>query len=203
MSALAFELPAALEAHEPPGGARPRARRGRAAGRAPRTTARSSTPASPSCPRFLAPGDLLVVNISATLAGRGPGATPRRPSRARATSSTPAPELDDGWWVVELRTADGCRSARAPGRRAARAARRTRDARAAARRTPRARGLIARRASLAARSRSRTYLARHGRADPLRLRPRALAARGLPERLRDRARQRRDAERRPAVHAPS
>ena len=55
-------------------------------------------------PALLDPGDLLVVNVSATIAGRGLG--PPRPtaSRSRVHFATPAPQLADGWWVVELRS---------------------------------------------------------------------------------------------------
>ncbi len=51
-------------------------------------------------PRFLAPGDLLVVNNSATLAAAIPG------QRAGGTAVTVhlSNQLDDGTWLVELRT---------------------------------------------------------------------------------------------------
>jgi len=106
LSALAFELPAALEAREPPearGLARDEVRlmvtrRGDGA----ITHARFH-----ELPRFLDAGDLLVINTSATLpaavaARRGDG------SAARVHFATQAPHLpEEGWWVVELRSADG------------------------------------------------------------------------------------------------
>ena len=53
-------------------------------------------------PRFLAPGDVLVVNTSATLPAAVDGRLGDR--RVELRLSTPA---DDGLWIVELRTADG------------------------------------------------------------------------------------------------
>lgn len=52
---------------------------------------------------FLAPGDLLVVNTSATL----PAAVDARLSDGRATVVHFSTELDDGSWVAELRRPDG------------------------------------------------------------------------------------------------
>jgi S-adenosylmethionine:tRNA ribosyltransferase-isomerase len=106
LSALAFELPAALEAHEPPevrGLARDEVRLmvARRAGGAI-THARFR-----ELPRFLDAGDLLVINTSATLpaavpAQRGDGAT------VRVHFATRAPHVrGERWWVVELRSADG------------------------------------------------------------------------------------------------
>ena len=106
MSALAFELPAALEAHEPPearGLARDEIRlmvSSRCDGSIVHARFREL-----AC--FLAAGDLLVLNISATLpaavaARRGDG------SAARVHFATAAPHLrEESWWVVELRSADG------------------------------------------------------------------------------------------------
>ena len=82
-------------------------------------------------PDVLAPGDLLVVNISAT-APRGA----RRPARRRhavgCTLATPAPRAAPAsWWVVELRTRRRRASAAATARAGERArARRRRAARA-------------------------------------------------------------------------
>jgi S-adenosylmethionine:tRNA ribosyltransferase-isomerase len=53
-------------------------------------------------PRFLQPGDLLVVNTSATLPAAVPGSIDGR--RISLHMST---HLDDGTWVVELRRPDG------------------------------------------------------------------------------------------------
>ena len=59
-------------------------------------------PASATCPSLLEPGDLVVVNTSATLPGRLP---------ARRADGVPVPlhwstTLDDGDWVVEIRRPD-------------------------------------------------------------------------------------------------
>ena len=53
-------------------------------------------------PRFLAPGDLLVVNTSATLAAAVPG---RRPDGRPVLVHWSGP-LEDGTWLVELRTGE-------------------------------------------------------------------------------------------------
>jgi S-adenosylmethionine:tRNA ribosyltransferase-isomerase len=111
MNALAFELPAALEAHEPP--------EARGLGRddvrllvATRHDRRIVHAAFPQLPFFLEPGDLLVVNTSATL----PASLPA--SRADGTAvrlhlSTPAPAAPgDDWWVLEVRSADGAEPVR-------------------------------------------------------------------------------------------
>jgi S-adenosylmethionine:tRNA ribosyltransferase-isomerase len=110
-----IELPAALEASEPPearGLARDEVRllvAARRAGRIEHARFRD-------LPSYLAPGDLLVVNTSATI----PAAVPaRRPGGepVELRFSTPAPprresasDLAGGpWWVVEVRSADGAR----------------------------------------------------------------------------------------------
>ena len=105
-AAPAFELPTALEAHEPPearGLARDEVRlmvASRHDGSIAHATFRD-------LPHFLRAGDVLVVNTSATL----PAAVLAR--RADGSSlelrfSTAAPGLPDGrWWVVELRSGDG------------------------------------------------------------------------------------------------
>ena len=106
MSAPAFDLPAGAEAREPPEARGvPRdgvrlmvARRGEAAIEHARFS---------DLPSFLAGGDLLVVNDSATL----PAAVGARLSDGTAVelhAATRAPHLHDGdWWVVELRTPGG------------------------------------------------------------------------------------------------
>jgi S-adenosylmethionine:tRNA ribosyltransferase-isomerase len=110
MSSLAFELPKALEAHDPPearGQARDQVRllvAERAGGRIRHVSFRD-------LPDLLAPGDLLVVNTSATL----PAAVDARRadgSRLRLHFATRAPGLDDSWRVVELRSEDGGSPAR-------------------------------------------------------------------------------------------
>ena len=57
---------------------------------------------------MLAPGDLLVVNVSATLAAALPA---RRAdgSDVRVHVASRAPGLEQSWRVVELRSADGAR----------------------------------------------------------------------------------------------
>jgi S-adenosylmethionine:tRNA ribosyltransferase-isomerase len=109
VTALAFSLPARLEAVAPPV-----ARDGvrlMAARRAERSIEHARFH---ELPRLLAPGDLLVVNTSATL----PAAIAvRRDGDAGLMMhlATRAPVLaGDGWWVVELRSGDGARPA--PGR---------------------------------------------------------------------------------------
>jgi S-adenosylmethionine:tRNA ribosyltransferase-isomerase len=105
-SALAFELPQALEAHEPPE-ARGLARDEVRLMVAQRSDGSLAHTRFNELPRFLDPGDLLVINTSATL----PAAVPAR--RADGTVlelhfATEAPHLPGGdWWVVELRSADG------------------------------------------------------------------------------------------------
>ena len=105
-TALAFELPQALEAHEPPE-ARGLARDEVRLMVAQRSDGSLVHARFNELPRFLDPGDLLVINTSATL----PAAVPAR--RADGTVlelhfATEAPHLPGGdWWVVELRSADG------------------------------------------------------------------------------------------------
>jgi S-adenosylmethionine:tRNA ribosyltransferase-isomerase len=115
VSALAFELPTRLEATEPPEqrGLRRDGVRLMVAHRCggPLVNARFH-----ELPQLLDPHDLLVVNVSATLpasvSGRRAGTWDDEPVRVHF--STPVPELDDHWWVVEVRGADG--STPAPGR---------------------------------------------------------------------------------------
>ena len=111
MSALAFELPPRLEATEPPeqrGLARDGVRL--MVADAPTTAARSRP--LPRAAGAAAPGDLW----SSTSRRRCP---PRSPGRRAATArpvrvhfATRAPELDERWRVVELRSADGSHPAR-------------------------------------------------------------------------------------------
>jgi S-adenosylmethionine:tRNA ribosyltransferase-isomerase len=98
MSVLTFELPARLEADRPPE-ARDDVRllvANRAEGSIVHSRFRE-------LPRFLAPGDLLLLNTSATL----PAALPATRADGEAMElrlSTPAPDLDpDRAWIVELR----------------------------------------------------------------------------------------------------
>jgi S-adenosylmethionine:tRNA ribosyltransferase-isomerase len=106
MSALAFELPTALEANEPPeahGFDRDEVRLMVVT----RHDGRIVHARFHDLPRFLAPGDLLVINTSATLAA----AVPARHADGTALElrlSTPAPDRPpESWWIVELRGADG------------------------------------------------------------------------------------------------
>jgi S-adenosylmethionine:tRNA ribosyltransferase-isomerase len=116
VSVPAFELPGALEAREPPEA------RGLRRDDVRLLVARRSSGAIEHArfrdlPRLLEPGDLLVVNVSATLpaaivARRGDG------SAARVHFATRAPRLDASWRVVEIRSADGARPASGgPGER--------------------------------------------------------------------------------------
>jgi S-adenosylmethionine:tRNA ribosyltransferase-isomerase len=105
-AALAFELPTALEAHEPPearGLARDEVRL-MVASRGDGSIAHAQFR---DLPDFLEAGDVLVVNTSATL----PAAVPARlddGSHIQLRFATAAPRLPRGrWWVVELRSGDG------------------------------------------------------------------------------------------------
>ena len=109
MSAPAFELPATLEASEPPEerGLRRDDVRLLIAQRSSGTIEHARFR---DLPQVLAPGDLLVVNVSATL----PAAVAARRtdgSAARVHFATRAPRLESSWRVVELRSADGTRPA--------------------------------------------------------------------------------------------
>ena len=117
MSLPAFALPRRLEADAPP------ETRGLARDRVRLLVARRSGDEIEHArfsdlPHLLSPGDLIVVNVSATI----PAAVPARRSdgtAVRAHFSTPVPRLDDRWRAVELRTADGRPLRRAPGERLA------------------------------------------------------------------------------------
>ena len=105
--ALAFELPHSLEATEPP--------EARGAGRdavrlmvaeADAHGGSITHAAFTELPEFLSAGDLLVVNVSATLPA-AVAATRSDGSAIRIHFATRAPKLDDRWRVVELRSPDG------------------------------------------------------------------------------------------------
>jgi S-adenosylmethionine:tRNA ribosyltransferase-isomerase len=104
MSALAFELPQRLEAHEPPearGLARDDVRLMVASSHDGRITHAHFK----DLPAFLAAGDLVVVNTSATL----PAALPaeRAGWKLELRLSTPVPHrVAEHWWIVELRTTE-------------------------------------------------------------------------------------------------
>jgi len=102
MSAISFELPRDLEATAPP----PR----RDAVRllvAHREDGRIEHRRFQELPDLLGPGDLVVVNVSATL----PAAVAAE--GARVHFSTRAPGLDQSWRVVEVRSEDGSHPRRA------------------------------------------------------------------------------------------
>jgi S-adenosylmethionine:tRNA ribosyltransferase-isomerase len=111
MSAPAFDLPRALEAAAPPE-ARGIARDEVRLMAVTRTAGRIAHASFRDLPELLAAGDLLVINVSATLASALAG---RRADGAatRVHFATRAPRLDSSWRVVELRSADGTRPARA------------------------------------------------------------------------------------------
>jgi S-adenosylmethionine:tRNA ribosyltransferase-isomerase len=111
MNVYAFAVPDALQAREPP------EQRGLARDEVKLLVVRRYD-GSIRHERFdrlaqlLAPGDLLVVNVSATVpaavqAWRADG------EPVRVHFAMPARRLADGWWIVELRTADGAGPVRA------------------------------------------------------------------------------------------
>jgi S-adenosylmethionine:tRNA ribosyltransferase-isomerase len=111
VTAYAFDVPETLEAREP---AEERGLR-RDEVRllvAQRSDGAISHRRFADLPEVLKPGDLLVVNVSATIPA---AVSARRPDGERVTVhfATPAPQLADGWWVVELRSSDGGRPLRA------------------------------------------------------------------------------------------
>ncbi len=104
MSALAFELPAALEAAEP-AEARGLRRDDVRLMVARRGDGRVEHTRFDDLPRFLAPGDVLVVNDSATLPA-AVGARTGAGGEAELRFASPAPGLpEEAWWIVELRDA--------------------------------------------------------------------------------------------------
>jgi S-adenosylmethionine:tRNA ribosyltransferase-isomerase len=110
VSALAFELPPTLEATAPP------EERGVARDGVRLLVADAAADAVfharfHELPDALAAGDLLVINVSATLPAAVPG-TRADGSPVRVHVATRAPDLDDRWRVVELRSADGARPVR-------------------------------------------------------------------------------------------
>ncbi len=109
-TALAFELPHALEATAPPearGSARDAVRLMVADAAADHITHAAFT----ELPEFLTAGDLVVLNVSQTLPA-AVAATRADGTPVRVHFATRAPKLDDRWRVVELRSADGATPAR-------------------------------------------------------------------------------------------
>ena len=115
--ALDFTLPAEREAHEPPE-ARGVPRDGVALMVSRGAAGQISHHAFTDLPALLLPGDLLVVNTSATLPAAvplpgGPAASfPPLPGGPAVHFSTPLP---DGDWLVELRAAGGAATVPDPG----------------------------------------------------------------------------------------
>jgi S-adenosylmethionine:tRNA ribosyltransferase-isomerase len=109
-TALAFELPHALEATEPPE-ARGTARDAVRLMVADSDHEQITHAAFGELPEFLSPGDLVVVNVSETLPA-AVAATRADGTAVRVHFATRAPRLDDRWRVVELRSADGANPVR-------------------------------------------------------------------------------------------
>jgi len=112
MSAPAFALAPDLEAHEPPE-ARGVARDGVRMLVARRSDGSIEHRRFSDLPELLEPGDVVVINVSATI----PAAVPARRrdgEPVRVHFATRAPHLEDDWRVVEIRTADGSRPLRVP-----------------------------------------------------------------------------------------
>jgi S-adenosylmethionine:tRNA ribosyltransferase-isomerase len=110
MNALAFELEPDLEAHEPPE-ARGLSRDGVRLLVARGSDGSISHHVFSDLPELLAPGDVVVINVSATI----PAAVPARRGDGEAVRvhfATRAPHLEDDWRVVEIRSADGSRPLR-------------------------------------------------------------------------------------------
>jgi S-adenosylmethionine:tRNA ribosyltransferase-isomerase len=106
-AALAFQLPPALEAREPPE-ARGLARDDVRLMVATRSDGEIEHARFRDLPSYLTAGDLLVINTSATL----PAAIPARredgtPVELRFATAAPHAPAGGDWWVVELRSADG------------------------------------------------------------------------------------------------
>jgi S-adenosylmethionine:tRNA ribosyltransferase-isomerase len=104
---MAFNLPSSLEAHEPPP-----ERGGVALLVARRVDGLIEHARFADLPRLVGPGDLLVVNVSATIPAAIAGYRADG-SAVRVHVSTRAPGLGPEWRVVELRSADGARPERA------------------------------------------------------------------------------------------
>jgi S-adenosylmethionine:tRNA ribosyltransferase-isomerase len=117
MSAPAYELPAGLEAHEPPE-ARGLSRDGVRLLVTNRTDNSIGHSRFRDLPQLLAPGDLLVLNTSATLPAALPAACADG-TMVELRLSTPAPGRPDDIWIVELRCGDTPFGAAAVGERIA------------------------------------------------------------------------------------
>ncbi len=113
MSALAFEIQPDLEAHEPPE-ARGLSRDGVRLLVARRSRGSVEHRIFSELPDLLDPGDVLVINVSATIPAAVPARRAEGGGRVRVHFATRAPHLEDDWRVVEVRSADGRRPARLP-----------------------------------------------------------------------------------------
>jgi S-adenosylmethionine:tRNA ribosyltransferase-isomerase len=113
MSAPAFQIQPDLEAHEPPE-ARGLSRDGVRLLVAHGSSGRVEHRTFRELPELLVPGDVLVINVSATIPAAVPARRTGGGGRVRVHFATRAPHLDDDWRVVEIRSADGRRPARLP-----------------------------------------------------------------------------------------
>jgi S-adenosylmethionine:tRNA ribosyltransferase-isomerase len=113
MSALAFEIRPDREAHAPPE-ERGISRDGVRILVARRADRSIEHRVFRDLPDLLAPGDALVINVSATIPAAVPARRLSGGGRVRVHFATRAPHLDDDWRVVEIRSADGRRPARLP-----------------------------------------------------------------------------------------
>src|SRR5215216_6248032 len=105
LSPLAFDLPRVLEAHEPPE-ARGLARDEVRLMVASPATGSVAHARFRDLPEHLRPGDLLVVNVSATLPAAVPGTLAGGEAvELRFATAAPDLELHGSWWIVELRSA--------------------------------------------------------------------------------------------------
>jgi S-adenosylmethionine:tRNA ribosyltransferase-isomerase len=111
MSALAFEIQPDLEAHEPPE-ARGLARDGVRMLVAHKRDGAVEHRTFSDLPELLAPGDVVVINVSATIPAAVPARRAANGGRVRVHFATRAPHMEDDWRVVEIRSADGSRPAR-------------------------------------------------------------------------------------------
>jgi S-adenosylmethionine:tRNA ribosyltransferase-isomerase len=109
VNALAFDLPAYLEATEPP------EQRGIGRDEVRLMVARRSLQDVEHArfrdlPELLEPGDLVVVNVSATVPAAVPATLPDgAPAQLHFATAAPDLELHGSWWIVELRSEDGTR----------------------------------------------------------------------------------------------
>jgi S-adenosylmethionine:tRNA ribosyltransferase-isomerase len=113
MSALAFDIQPDREAHAPPE-ARGLPRDGVRLLVARKAGGPVEHRTFSELPGLLAPGDVLVINVSATVPAAVPARRASGGGRIRVHFATRAPHLEDDWRVVEIRSADGRRPARLP-----------------------------------------------------------------------------------------